>query len=79
MSAPTAAASSAARLTEDEAVQWRHRLQERSEVARRRRAERSAARQLAARRRAHGLIDRRAARLARGRTHPFEPDLDCTQ
>ncbi|GAA3949324.1 hypothetical protein [Actinoplanes auranticolor] len=78
MSAPTAA-SSAARMTEDEAEQWRQRLRERSEVALHRRSERTAARQLAARRRAHGLIDRRAARLARGRTYAFEPDLDCTQ
>jgi hypothetical protein len=79
MSAPTAAAAGAARMTEDEALRWRSRLRERSELAVRRRADRAAARRSATRRRAHGLIDRRAARLARGRTYAFEPDLDCTQ
>jgi len=79
MSAPTAAAASAARMTEDEAARWRARLRERSELALRRRADRAAARRLAARRRAHGLIDRQAARLAGSRPHVFEPDLDCTQ
>ena len=80
MSAPTgSAALSAARTIEDEARQWRQRLRERSEATLRRQAERAAARQLAARRRAHGLIDRQAARLARGRQPGFEPDLECTQ
>ncbi|MGW4945430.1 hypothetical protein ACWEOZ_28010 [Actinoplanes sp. NPDC004185] len=79
MSAPTAAAASAARMTEDEALRWQARLRERSELALRRRAERAAARRSAARRRAHGLVDRQAARLARGRPDAFEPDPHCTQ
>jgi len=79
MSAPTAAAASAARMTEDEALRWRARLRERSELTLRRRAEQAAARRSAARRRAHGLVDRQAARLARRRSDAFEPDPHCTQ
>ena len=85
MNAPTGyAAPSAATMIEDEAREWRERLRERSAAALRRRSGRAAAREVAARRRAHGLIDRRAARSARRRPAPFEPvpfapDLDCTE
>jgi hypothetical protein len=65
-------AASAARMVEEACHQ-------RSRAALRRRAERSAARQLTARRRAHGLVDRQAARLARGRQFLLEPDLDRTR
>ena len=79
MSAPTAAAARAARMTEDEALRWQARLRERSALALRRRADRAAARRSAARRRAHGLVDRQAARLVRARPDALEPDLHCTQ
>ncbi len=67
-------------MVENEHAQWRERLRERSEAALRRRAEVAAARREAARRRAHGLVARRAARSARGRPPGlFEPDRDCTE
>jgi hypothetical protein len=81
MSAATrTAAESAAIGTEDEARQWRQRLHERSASTLLRRAERAAARRDASRRRAHGMIDRQAARLARGRPPGLlEPDPACTE
>lgn len=50
----------AAAMIDDDLVGWRHRLRQRSAEVVRRRQERA----VAARRRAHGLVDRRAARLA---------------
>jgi hypothetical protein len=81
MSAPTMTAAEIAAIEiGEEARQWRQGLSERSAAALLRRAERAAARQDAARRRAHGMIDRRAARLARARAPgPFPPDPACTQ
>ncbi|MDI6101999.1 hypothetical protein QLQ12_25600 [Actinoplanes sp. NEAU-A12] len=49
---------------------WQATLRERTERATRRRTRRAGMRQEAARRRAHGLIDRHAARLARARAAP---------
>jgi hypothetical protein len=67
-------------MVENEHSQWREPLRQRSEAALRRRAEVAAARREVARRRAHGLVARRAVRLARGRPAGlFEPDLDCTE
>ena len=81
MSTPVqTAVESVTRMTEGEALQWRQLLRERSETTLRERAGRLAARQQTAQRRAHGLVDRQAARLARGRhAGPFPPDLDCTE
>jgi hypothetical protein len=76
----SASIGAALEMVGNEHSQWRERLRERSEAALRRRAEVAAARRQAARRRAHGLVERRAVRLARGRPAGlFEPDLDCTE
>ena len=80
MSAPAgAAASDAAAMTDDEVREWRHRLRQRSAEVLRRREERVMARGRVARRRAHGLIDRRAARLAGPPPPGYELDPDCTE
>ncbi|GIE29189.1 hypothetical protein Ait01nite_022340 [Actinoplanes italicus] len=62
-------------LTGDAGHDWRTALRERVERAARRRAQRDGLRREAARRRAHGLIDRSAARLARVRA-PVVTDGD---
>ncbi len=72
-----------ATIEHDAAGEARRRVEERSAEALRRRAGRTAARLAAARGRAHGMVERHAARLARSRPSgpesPFEPDLDCTE
>jgi hypothetical protein len=68
-----AVAQSAAAMVEGEHEQWRIRLRERSTATLRRRAERAAAREIAARRREHGLVERQAIRLARSRSGPPSP------
>ncbi|WP_328466174.1 hypothetical protein OHA21_45550 [Actinoplanes sp. NBC_00393] len=62
--------------SESAAREWRADLQQRAAEAARRRAARAAARRSAAQRRAHGLVERNAARLARARTRvtPVGPD-----
>jgi len=46
---------------------WQDRLRQQTDESRRRRAARAADREAMARRRAHGLVDRNAARLAEAR------------
>ncbi|MFI5496954.1 hypothetical protein [Actinoplanes sp. NPDC051859] len=55
---------------------WRQRLQARAEESLRRRVAAAAARRDRQQRRAHGLVERHAARQARVReaAHPFPPD-----
>jgi hypothetical protein len=70
---------SAAAMIDDELLEWRQRLRQRSAEVVRWRQERAVARRRAARRRAYGLVDRRAARLAGPLPPGYEPDLDCTE
>lgn len=71
-----AAAESVAMMVEGEHEQWRIRLRERSAATLRRRAERAAAREAAARRREHGLVERQAVRLAHVRQAAGAPGAD---
>jgi hypothetical protein len=66
-------------------AEWQVRLRSQLDEAQLRRAARAATRAAMSRRRAHGLVERQAARLARlGFTRaadpaPFPPDLECTE
>jgi hypothetical protein len=53
--------------TEHLSYDWQERLRERTAESLRRRSARAAEREILARRRAHGLVDRNAARLAEAR------------